>query len=136
MFQGKKQSVDREQTDTLIGKETVLEGKVESEASLRIEGKVKGNVHCEGDCTVGEQGEIEADIHAHSVIIAGKVKGNVYAKEKLHVLSSGKLEGNISAARLIMEEGALFNGQSDMKADSGSKGKEQPKPEEKKEAAG
>jgi len=103
-----------ENTDTLIGKESVIEGKIRSESNIRIEGQVKGNINCEGDCIISESGVVESAIFAHNVSIAGKVVGEIHASGKVTILSSGTLVGNCHATTFIIEEGGIFHGQSHM----------------------
>jgi len=109
-----KSKINVDNTDTLLGENTVIEGKIRSQASMRIEGKVIGEVHCDGDVTVGEKAYVESNIQARNVTIAGKVKGDVHASGKLAITATGQLIGNVSAASLTIEEGAVFSGTSMM----------------------
>lgn len=112
---GGKKKLDQMTTDTIIGEGTMCEGKIVSEASLRIEGHMAGDVECSGDVTVGENADVHASITAREVTIAGKVRGNVTCKGKLTVLSSGELIGNIDVKSIVILEGGLFQGTSQMK---------------------
>ncbi|CAN7270255.1 bactofilin family protein [Paenibacillus sp. LjRoot56] len=112
----KLKRIDTKSTDTLIGASTICEGKIMSEASLRIEGQMNGDIECAGDITIGENAVVQSNIHARDVIVAGKVKGNVYTKGKLIVTSSGVLIGNIDVRSFIIEEGGIFQGSSAMNA--------------------
>jgi len=103
-----------EQTDTLIGTDSIFEGTIRSQASVRIEGQMKGNIYCEGDCIIGESGVVESNIHARNVSIAGKVHGEIHASGTLSILSTGTLIGNCHTPTLIIEEGGTFHGQSHM----------------------
>jgi cytoskeletal protein CcmA (bactofilin family) len=114
-----KSKVNVSKTDTLLGEHTVTEGTIRSQASMRIEGKIIGEIRCDGDLTIGEKAVIEANIHARNVIIAGKVEGDVIASGKLAITSTGKLFGNVSSASLSIEEGAVFSGTSMMSAAAG-----------------
>jgi cytoskeletal protein CcmA (bactofilin family) len=115
---GGKKKLDQMTTDTIIGEGTICEGKIVSEASLRIEGHMEGDVECSGDVTVGEQADVHASISAREVTIAGKVRGNVTCKGKLTVLSTGELIGNIDVKSIVILEGGLFQGTSHMKPQS------------------
>ncbi|OJF16684.1 MAG: hypothetical protein A6D91_11245, partial [Bacillaceae bacterium G1] len=103
-----------EHTDTLIGKDSVMEGKIRSQAGIRIEGQMKGDIDCEGDCIIGESSVAESNIRARNVSIAGKVIGDVHASGTLSILSSGTLIGNCRVKMLVIEEGGIFHGQSHM----------------------
>jgi cytoskeletal protein CcmA (bactofilin family) len=113
MFKSKKK-VDPNSTDTLIGENSVFEGKIRSEASIRIEGQIHGNVESSGDVIVGVHGIVKSNINARNAVLAGEVHGNVTVKDKLTVSSTGKLYGNVAAQSLVIEEGGLFQGSSKM----------------------
>lgn len=115
MFKGKKQSVNPDTMDTLIGEGTVFEGKITSAAGVRIEGQLTGDILCEGDVTIGEKANVKSYISSRDITIAGIVHGNVKAKGKVTITSKGELFGNVSAPSFIIEEGGVFQGHSKMK---------------------
>jgi cytoskeletal protein CcmA (bactofilin family) len=119
MFKGKKASINPNTTDTLIGEGSVFEGRIRSEASIRIEGQITGDIECTGDVTVGEKGIVKSNISARDVIIAGSVHGNVVTKGKLTITSTGALHGNTSAVAFIIDEGGIFQGSSKMETKVG-----------------
>ncbi|WP_222429923.1 bactofilin family protein [Paenibacillus cremeus] len=119
MFKGKK--VNPKAMDTLIGEGTVFEGRIQSAAGVRIEGQLTGDIRCEGDVTVGEQGKVKSHIAGRDVVIAGVVHGNVTAKGKLRITSKGQLFGNVAAASFVIDEGAVFQGASQMEQQQGAK---------------
>ena len=80
MFKNKSSKLNPNTTDTLIGEGTVFEGKLKSDAGIRIEGQITGNVESIGDVTVGEKGIVKSNISARNVIVAGTVHGNVITK--------------------------------------------------------
>jgi cytoskeletal protein CcmA (bactofilin family) len=127
MFKGKKHAINPSTTDTLIGEGSVFEGRIKSEASIRIEGHLTGDIDCAGDVTVGEKGVARSNISARDVIIAGQVNGNVTTKGKLTILSTGQLYGNTNSASFVIEEGGIFQGMSKMdKNSAASAGANQP----------
>ncbi|RMF60024.1 MAG: polymer-forming cytoskeletal protein [Calditrichaeota bacterium] len=93
---------------------TYLEGKIETKGSLRIDGKVKGTVKVADRLTVGSSGEVMGEIHAKTAIIGGKVEGDVHIEQKITLESTSTLNGNLWTGKLIIDEGAFFNGKSDM----------------------
>jgi len=114
MFKNKKKKIDPNMTDTLIGEGTTFEGKISSQAGIRVEGQMIGNIECEGDITVGENGIARSDIRSRNLVIAGQVIGNVAAAGKLIIKATGKLHGNLSAQELSIESGGIFHGTSSM----------------------
>ena len=105
---------------TIVGVGARLEGNVVSAGSLRIDGQVKGQVNADGDVTLSPQSQVEADVHAQNVSVAGRFKGNLIVKGKAHLARGGRVDGNITSKALVVEEGAIFHGQSIMDATPGS----------------
>jgi|GEM_PF-305383 len=112
MFIAKKFAPGRSVTDTLIGEGSVLEGRIVSAASLRLEGRITGDIECAGDVIIGERGCATSNITAREVVLAGQVVGNVKATGKLTITATGSLQGNIRAASISIEEGGVFQGMS------------------------
>ena len=101
-----------------IDKDTEITGDIKFKDSFRIDGKFKGKILSGGSLIVGETGEVEADIEAESISINGRIKGSLTAKDRIEIFSQGRVIGKIVAPKLIIEEGAFFQGscQMEMKA--------------------
>lgn len=97
--------IDATMTGTLSFKDRV---------NLQINGRFEGRLDFKGTLTIGKNAEVKAEIKGDNIIVAGKLKGNIKASERVIVLSSAVLEGNISTPRLSIEEGAVFEGNSQM----------------------
>ena len=93
---------------------TYLEGKIETKGSLRIDGKVKGIVNVGDRLTIGSTGEVVGEINAKTAIVGGKIEGDVRIEQKITLESTSSLNGNLSTGKLIIDEGAFFNGKSEM----------------------
>ena len=124
MFKSKR--VDVGATDTLIGEGSTFEGRIKSEASLRVEGHMIGDIDCGGDVTIGESGKAKSNITARNVVIAGVVHGNIVTRGTLTLTGTGQLFGNASAQSLIVAEGAVFQGMSKMEGKGAAKEAEKP----------
>ncbi|MCU6711750.1 polymer-forming cytoskeletal protein [Paenibacillus sp. J5C_2022] len=116
MFKTKSGKVNPDTTDTLIGAGTVLEGTLKSQAGIRIEGTVIGDIVSSGDVIIGEGGRAQSNITARDLMLAGQLDGNAEVSGKLTICATGVLNGNISAGSLIIEAGGAFNGSSKMAA--------------------
>ncbi len=99
---------------TIISNGVILEGKLKSSGNVRVDGIVHGNIHAEGNLTVGEHGEIDGEITASIVNIGGKIAGTITANEKIVMESTSNLKGDIITKILVVEEGAVFDGSSKM----------------------
>ncbi|MFY9321790.1 MAG: polymer-forming cytoskeletal protein [Firmicutes bacterium] len=112
---GKK--IDTKKIDTIIGRDTVANGRLEIRGSIRVDGSFDGHIHADGDVAVGESGKLKATIHAENITIAGKVEGDLYASGRLEVASTGRLYGEVKAGSLCVEDGAVFIGSCEMLED-------------------
>lgn len=117
MFGTKPKTIDTTQIETIIGKETSFQGTIETNGTIRIDGKFEGQLSSSGDIIIGETGEVKAQIQARNALIAGTLQGNICIIEKLELLSTGKLYGDIDAPILSISEGAIFQGTCTMKSE-------------------
>lgn len=107
---GKKNQSAVKGIDTLIGRGGSLEGKLQCDTNIRIDGSFSGEIECKGTVTVGEHGVVHSTILAEEIVIAGTVYGEVTAGKKLLLASGGTLHGSAAATAMIMMEGACLNG--------------------------
>lgn len=110
-----------------IDKDTEITGDIKFKDSFRIDGIFKGKILSGGSLIVGETGDLEADVEADSISINGRVKGSLNAKDRIEIFSQGRVTGKIVAPKLIIEEGAFFQGscQMELKALEGNKGEDE-----------
>lgn len=108
---GRKSRLEQK-VNTVIDKTTTIEGVLSHESSLRVDGKITGEVICKGNVYIGKSGFIESKIDANNIIISGKAVGNLYAKETVHIQETGQLTGNVKASGIIIDNGGVFNGES------------------------
>jgi cytoskeletal protein CcmA (bactofilin family) len=94
----------------LIGAGTVLEGKLRTPGSIRVDGRVVGDILATQNIAVGNSGDVDGNLSAKTVTIGGKIKGTVVAQEKLVFEAKAVVSGDIRAAKLVIDEGALFDG--------------------------
>ncbi len=98
----------------IIGAKTVVKGELGGDEDIVVEGAVEGQVRIAKDLYVGAGGSVKASVSAHSVIVAGEILGDCHATHKVEILASGRLTGNIRAPKIVIAEGAVFRGNSDM----------------------
>jgi cytoskeletal protein CcmA (bactofilin family) len=93
---------------------SVVEGKIRSQGSIRIDGKLVGDVTASESIAVGLTGEVEGNVSAKNVTIGGKVRGTISAAEKIVFEGKSVVKADIRATRLIIDEGSLFDGKVSM----------------------
>ncbi|MBN1781421.1 polymer-forming cytoskeletal protein [bacterium] len=100
--------------NTIIGKGTKIKGNLNVQNSLRIDGSVVGDVHSTDTVIVGKDGEVQGQVKGKHVLLAGRVKGNIIASERVYLESKASIQGDIRATRLVVDEGAIFDGKCNM----------------------
>jgi len=105
-----------------VGAGTVVSGDAEFKGMLRIDGRFTGRVRSEkGSLIVSAGGVVEADIEVASAKINGTVNGDIKATGRIEFGRQARVRGNIQTPALVIEEGAVFEGNCRMRT--------QPKPE-------
>ncbi len=100
--------------DTVIGVSSSMEGNINSNGIIRIDGKFHGDITTKTDIIVGEQGYIKGNIKANNASISGKVEGNIKCNGLLEIMTTGRVFGDIEVASISINEGAMFKGSSRM----------------------
>jgi len=111
--------VNSDVIETIVGFNSEIEGSVISQGSLRVDGKLFGDVDIKGNLIVGEKGFLNGEVKAKSVVVAGEIKGNITTLEKIEINKSGKIFGDIVSKFVVIEDGASFNGHCKMEKPSG-----------------
>lgn len=109
--------------DTIIGNGSHFNGNLNVEGTLRVDGAVNGEIECNGDVIIGKAGVVRASIKGRNVTVAGEVHGDIKLEGKLEISGTGKVLGNIEVDKLIISEGALFEGKSVMQGEVGKEDK-------------
>lgn len=101
----------------MIGTTIKIKGEVTGDENLLVEGNVEGSINLsEFDLTIGQSGNVTAEIRAKTVKVEGQVTGDIHASQNVLVTKSARMVGNIKAPRVALEDGADFKGSIDMHA--------------------
>jgi cytoskeletal protein CcmA (bactofilin family) len=98
----------------VLNSDVELKGTLRFAGELTFDGKLEGDIHSEGTLNLGDNSVVKGNITVNSVVVRGKVNGNITAKEKIDVKTKTEMFGDIRAARLVMEEGVTFVGQTEV----------------------
>jgi cytoskeletal protein CcmA (bactofilin family) len=101
-----------------------FEGKLAFKDTVRIDGRLRGEISSENTLIVGETGEIEASIRSNMVEVSGSVTGNITAATKVVLHKTARVLGNIQTGSLVIEDGAEIDGQIKMGKGTGHKAME------------
>ena len=88
----------------------IFKGEMEFEDTMRIDGKFNGRISSKNELIVGESAHIEGDIHVGRIAISGTVVGKIVATQRVEIHRNGKVYSDIDTPALVIEEGAIFQG--------------------------
>lgn len=98
----------------VIGGKTLVKGEIGGSEDILVEGTVEGLIKIERDVRVGPTGVVKATIEAQSIVVCGEVVGDCIAAQRVELQATGRVTGNIKAPKIVIAEGAIFKGTSDM----------------------
>jgi cytoskeletal protein CcmA (bactofilin family) len=101
-------------TASLVDRHSAFDGTFRSQRDLRVEGELKGNVTCEGTLFVSEGATIAATVDAEHITVAGELTGEIRCRGRLQILPSGRVRATVSTGSLVIQEGAIYEGQLEM----------------------
>ena len=101
--------------NAFLGEGTDFKGVLAFEGTVRVDGKLEGEIVSENTLIVGEHAIINAEINVGNIIISGKISGDITARNRIDIKASGEVYGNIQAPILTIEEGVIFQGTCDMR---------------------
>jgi cytoskeletal protein CcmA (bactofilin family) len=114
IFKNTSISFETKNGDTVIGNEAYFQGTLTAKGSLRIDGRVDGSVVDAKTVTIGKSGKVKGDISCEVCYVCGEVRGNITALDHVEALGGCRIDGDIRSPKVMIEEGALFNGSCSM----------------------
>src|SRR3569623_7517 len=110
------------QVTTLLGRGSEFEGKLSFEGTVRVDGKLSGEIFTEDGLIIGEGAEVRAEINVGAVIIEGMVQGNIHAKRSVEIHTPGRVRGNNTPPSLYIEKGVMFDATCQMEPNAPAQG--------------
>jgi cytoskeletal protein CcmA (bactofilin family) len=94
-----------------VGSGTQLTGETTFKAMLRVDGHLSGKISSSsGTLIVGATGKIDANVEVAVAVVHGVVNGDIIASQRLELGRAAKVNGNVATPSLIIEQGAIFEG--------------------------
>ena len=124
----------KDKKTSILGPTLIFKGELIAEEDLLIQGKVEGSIKHTSSLTIGNEGNVKADIKAEHITVEGKVKGDIRGSKSVVINDSGNVAGNIFSPTVTLLEGSTFNGSIDMSGKAQSE-QQRPKPAAKAEDA-
>jgi cytoskeletal protein CcmA (bactofilin family) len=101
---------------TFLGSDASIEGTVEFQGMIRLDGNVKGKIFSNrGTVIVGEKAVIDAEMNVDVAIVMGRVNGTIDARDRIEIYPPARVIGDIGAPVISIEAGVMFNGNCTMK---------------------
>jgi cytoskeletal protein CcmA (bactofilin family) len=109
-----QEGTNGEEVIAFVGKGVEFKGVITYNGTVRIDGRLDGEIHTDGVLMVGQEAVITAKVTAGTVISRGHITGDIVAAGRVKLLSPAVLNGSVKAPLLSIEEGVLFNGSLEM----------------------
>ncbi len=91
-------------------KGTVVEGEIQSQSDIRIDGFVRGTILCKAKVVIGPSGVVEGTITCANAVIEGTLDGQITVAETLKLEKTAKVTAELTTNKFIVAPGAIFNG--------------------------
>ena len=88
---------------------TTIDGTVQAENDIRIDGAMSGTLICKGKLIIGPTGSVIGDVQCENAVIEGRFEGVMSVGDVLHVKETARVEGDITTQKLIVQPGSVFN---------------------------
>jgi cytoskeletal protein CcmA (bactofilin family) len=99
---------------TMIADDIEITGSIKCSNNIQFDGKLNGDMSCNGTAVIGQGASIRGNITVDSVTVLGQVNGNIAAKDRIELKSAARVNGDIKARRLTVEDGVTFIGKSEV----------------------
>jgi cytoskeletal protein CcmA (bactofilin family) len=101
----------RDEINAFLGAGTNYQGKLHFQGAVRIDGNFQGEVVSDGTLVVGQEAVVEGQVKVGQLVLSGNIQGEVEARNKVVLHKTANLQGNIRTPVLVVEEGAVLEGQ-------------------------
>ena len=115
-----------QEIDSLLGKGSTFDGKLIFEGTVRIDGKLTGEIFSEDVLVVGEGAEVKAQIDVGVLIVEGHVEGTIRAARAVELHAPARVRGSIETPSLFIDKGVVFEGTCKMENLAGRPGASPP----------
>lgn len=96
---------------SVIHDRLTIRGELDTDGTVRVEGRVDGPTHRVGTLIVGAGGFVVGNVEAKDVVVAGQIQGNVHASGRIEIEPGASVVGEVRANLMILREGATVHGQ-------------------------
>ncbi|MGE4658426.1 MAG: polymer-forming cytoskeletal protein [Gammaproteobacteria bacterium] len=109
-----RQNKNQTEAETVIGAGTRLQGDIEFNRRLQLDGTVIGNIKAVGDnfsvLSISDKGVVEGTITVPYLSLDGTVVGDIHVSERLELTAKARVIGNIRYKLIKIALGSEING--------------------------
>jgi len=118
---------------SLIGEGITVVGSLDfGDGEVRLDGRLEGKILGQGTLIIGEKGSLQGEADVGALVLHGRVDGIVVASDSIRITRTGRLCGRVHAVRFVMEEGGIFEGESEPYSIPASSSDKKPNPSDKR----
>jgi cytoskeletal protein CcmA (bactofilin family) len=92
-----------------LAKGTSMEGDLQCDSDLRVDGSIKGKLLCKAKVIIGPTGSVQGEIRCETAVIEGRFTGILVVNDLLNVRETAEIDGDITTNKLMVQSGARFN---------------------------
>jgi cytoskeletal protein CcmA (bactofilin family) len=107
----KKNSNSKHGATSVIDHGCEAQGRFNFVGTVAMNGKFRGELFSADTLLLGAEGEVEAEVQVAVGIISGQIKGDITGRERIELSGTARVFGNIVTPVLVLEEGAVIDGQ-------------------------
>ncbi len=102
-----------------LDRDVQLKGEISFKETLRIDGKFEGIIRSSKNLVVGESADVNAEVEVETLSVSGRLRGSAKASERIELFSTARVQSNLATKILVIQEGAVFEGNCSMSTHSG-----------------
>ena len=108
---GKRTSKAPGRIGAFLDEGSEIEGKYTCAGTVMLDAKFSGEITSKDTLVIGEHAVVRATVRTATLVVRGEVVGNVTASEQVVLEASARVTGDVEAPVIVVEEGAVLDGQ-------------------------
>jgi cytoskeletal protein CcmA (bactofilin family) len=101
---------------SLFDSQLTVTGDIETDGSVRIDGRMFGNIRRADTVVIGVGATMTGNINARDVVIGGTLTGNLSATDRVELQPTAIVTGDVITQLVLVQEGGVVNGRVDMRS--------------------
>jgi cytoskeletal protein CcmA (bactofilin family) len=98
------------QAPSVVAPDAVFEGVLSFRGTVRIEGRLKGDVLASGTLLIEPGAVVQGRIEVDELVVAGTLEGEATARHRVELQSSARVAASLWTPRLSLADGCVLDG--------------------------